>query len=180
MTTIASLFIIAHPGHEMSGILSGAAHPLLGGDHLLAILAAGLWAAQSGGRSRWMVPGAFLMAMALGAVCGAAGFSVPMIGLALAGSVSVFGLLLAGGRRIAVRAAAAVTFLFAAMHGLAHGAEIPASADGVAFGVGMLFSTTALLAAALGAGTFALRNRAASLRLAGAAAVVAGLCLALR
>ena len=86
---------LAHPGHESASFLSGFNHPLGGLDHLLAMLAVGLYAAQQAGRARWSLPAGFVLAMLLGAALGASGIRLPAVEAGIAASVLVLGLLLA-------------------------------------------------------------------------------------
>ena len=108
----------AHPGHEgdHGGVTwdfaGGFAHPLSGWDHLLAMVAVGLWAAQLGGRARWLVPSAFVADMVAGAALGRAGFHLPGSEQAIAASVLVLGLLLARAVRLPVTAGMALVGAF--------------------------------------------------------------------
>jgi urease accessory protein len=130
---------LAHPGHGAEGFVHGFAHPFGGLDHLLAMLAVGLWAARFSGTPRWILPLAFVTFMALGG-----GLALPMVEPMLAVSVLVLGLGAAIGSRVPVVAGALVTAGFALYHGQAHFAEIPAGASAAGFALGML-SATALL-----------------------------------
>jgi len=115
-----------HDGHELTWDFSGGfAHPLSGWDHLLVMIAVGLWAAQLGGHARWLVPAAFAGVMALGAALGEEGVTFPGIEQGIAASVLVLGLLIAAAVRLPVTAGAALVGVFAIFHGLAHGAEMP-------------------------------------------------------
>jgi urease accessory protein len=141
---LAPSIALAHPGHAESGIVAGLLHPLSGLDHLLAMVAVGLLAAELGGRALWAVPAAFVTIMALGGMAGAAGLSLPYVEVAVALSVAVFGLLILSGKALPVGAAMALVGAFAAFHGHAHGAEIPAHGAWLAYGLGFM-ATTALL-----------------------------------
>src|SRR4051812_45244140 len=166
----------AHPGHDHSGFGSGVVHPFQGLDHLLAMVAVGLWAAQLGGRARWMVPLSFVGTLTLGALAGLAGLHLPGAEIGVAASVVMLGLLLFAAVRLPVVASAAVAGLLALCHGYVHAAEIPAGASSVGF-IGGMVASTALLHA-IGLGTALAAQSAArpiSLRLAGAAVVVLGL-----
>jgi len=167
----------AHPGHDGHELTwdfaTGASHPLLGLDHLLAMVAVGLWASQLGGRSRWLLPAAFVGFMALGAVAGHAGRSFPGLEQAIAASILVLGLLIAAAVRLPVSAGMAVVGAFALFHGMAHGAEMPASAGGLAYGLGFAATTALLHAVGLGLG-LALKDRAQAVRLAGSVVALAG------
>ena len=140
----ASSSALAHPGHGADSFLHGFAHPFAGPDHLLAMLAVGLWAARFAGRARWALPIAFVSFMALGM-----GVALPMVEPVIALSVLVLGLGAAVGSRLPVVAAAGVTALFALFHGHAHFAEMPADASLAGFALGMLSATALLHAAGL-------------------------------
>jgi urease accessory protein len=143
-------------------------------DHVLAMVAVGLWAAQLGGRARWALPATFVSLMAAGAALGMGGISVPGIEQGIMASVLVLGLLVATAARLPLAAGAAIVGGFALFHGFAHGSEMPANASGFAFGAGFVFSTLLLHAVGLAIGLFAQASaRTPLLRVAGLA-VVAG------
>ena len=157
------------------GFAAGVAHPLLGLDHLLAMFAVGIWAAQQGGRARWALPAVFVAAMVGGGVLAWTGSSLPRAESAVALSVSALGLLVAMQRRWAVAAGAALAAGFGLFHGYAHGVEMPQAASPALYGLGFVLATLALHAAGLAAGT--LGRRATRLAGAGIAAVGVGLVL---
>jgi urease accessory protein len=152
----------AHPGHEGHDFTwdfsGGLAHPLSGADHLLAMIAVGLWAAQLGGRARWLVPLAFVGVMALGAVLGHAGLTFSGIEQGIAASVLVLGLLIARSVRLPVTVSMVLVGIFALFHGLAHGAEMPATAGGLSYGAGFIAATCLLHLIGIGLGTLAARH----------------------
>ncbi len=139
-------------GAHGAGLADGIAHPFAGLDHLLAMVAVGLYAAQSGGRALWLLPLSFVAAMAAGAVLGAVAGSLPAVELGIVGSVLVLGALVAFGRRLAAPLGAAVVGLFASFHGFGHGAEMPAAASALAYGAGFVAATATLHAAGVAAG----------------------------
>ncbi|MDO5640504.1 MAG: HupE/UreJ family protein [Neisseria sp.] len=147
----------AHPGHADSGFLSGALHPVGGLDHILAMLAVGLWAASFGGKARWAVPASFVGVMALGFVFGANGGSMPMLEQGIAASVLVIGLAAAWAKRIPALAAAAIVGAFALFHGVAHGLEMH-GASAAAYAAGFILSTALLHAAGFFTGTALAKN----------------------
>ncbi len=165
----ATLPAVAHTGAGASGFL----HPFAGLDHVLAMVAVGLLVAQGGG---WRVPGAFMAAIAVGAVAGLAGLALPGVELAVALSVAALGLGLAFALSSAGTVALLAVAAFGLCHGLAHGME-GAADGGVAFVLGMLAGTAVLHGAGATAG-YMLRSSLA-LRGAGAAIAVAGLTLAI-
>jgi len=143
----------AHPGHGMS-YMSGLAHPLSGADHLLAMLAVGLWASQLVGRARWLVPASFVTVMTVAGGLGMAGIALPMVESGIAASVLALGLLVAMTARLPVASSSALVALFAVFHGYAHGAEMPAEGSVWAYGLGFVLSTAALHVAGLVLGRF--------------------------
>lgn len=175
---IAALAILATPvwahtgsGFHLHGWEDGMMHPLTGADHLAAMVAVGLWAAFQGGRALWALPLAFILAMAAGAGLGHAGFVLPALETLIAASVLALGAVVAFGLSVPVTLSAALCGAFALVHGMAHGAEMPANAAGLAYGLGFLLATAALHATGIVAGRFG----ATALRVAGAAVALAGL-----
>lgn len=120
----ASGAVFAHPGHEGASFLSGFAHPFGGLDHLLAMLAVGLYAALQPGAARWMLPAGFVVAMLGGAGLGALGVALPAVEAGIAASVLVLGLLIAFSARLSVAASLPLVAAFALFHGHAHHAEM--------------------------------------------------------
>lgn len=176
--------VLAHAHHlpgQASGFTSGLSHPLLGMDHLLAMVAVGLWATQLGGRAIWMVPAAFVSLMTVGGALGMLGVHLPMVEAGILASVLILGLLIAASARLPLSGAMALVGLFAIFHGHAHGAEMPAAASGAVYGAGFALATAALHACGIGLGLLARKYASApALRFAGAAIASAGLCLWLR
>ncbi|PZE09341.1 protein hupE, partial [Pseudomonas sp. 57B-090624] len=115
----------AHPGHDSSGLMAGVAHPITGLDHLLAMLAVGLWAAQQQGAARWALPVTFVGTMLLGGLLGFEGLELPFMETGIAASVLALGLLVAVAVRPPMFVAVGLTALFALAHGVAHGLELP-------------------------------------------------------
>ena len=130
--------------HDDGGAIAGLTHPVLGLDHLLAMVAVGLLAAQLGGRALWALPASFVGAMLLGGVFGMQEASFPWVELAIICSLAVFGLALAVGRRLPLPLACAMVAFFACFHGHAHGSELPALASPVVYACGFVFSTVLL------------------------------------
>ncbi len=171
----------AHPGlpGHTHGFVNGFAHPLSGLDHLLAMTAVGLWAAQRGGRALWMVPLAFISVMASGGMLGMAGFGqIPLIEQAIAASVLVLGIFLAVAARLPMWASVLVIGLFAMFHGYAHGAEMPATASGLLYGLGFVLATATLHLFGIGLGLAAQKtNSMKVVRCAGVAIAACGIYL---
>jgi len=142
---------LAHvvPG-QGGGFLNGVAHPLVGLDHICAMIAVGLFAAQRGGKALWLVPAAFVSVMAIGGIIGMATGPLPMVDRGIAMSVLVLGVMVAAAVRLPLVASMAVVGLFALLHGHAHGAE--AGAPVLLFGLGFITSTIMLHVAGIGFG----------------------------
>ncbi|WP_313085925.1 HupE/UreJ family protein [Pseudomonas sp.] len=164
----------AHPGHDHAGLMSGVAHPILGLDHLLAMVAVGLWAAQQSGKARWALPLTFVATMLMGGLFGFTGLQLPLMETGIAGSVLALGLLVALAVRPPLAVAAGLTALFALSHGVAHGLELPMLANPWGYAAGFVVATAALH----GIGYLLARNlpqvAAPLVRIAGAASALTG------
>lgn len=123
------------------GLTSGFLHPILGPDHLVAMVAVGLWGAQLGSPAIWLLPITFPTVMALGGLLGIAGVPMPFIEIGVAGSAIVLGALVATATRLPLAAAAVLVGAFAIFHGHAHGTELPTAANPLAYGVGFVVAT---------------------------------------
>lgn len=163
----------AHPGHATAGIAGGLTHPFLGVDHLLAMLAIGLWAAQQGGRALWAVPAAFVGAMLLGGTLAWGGWALPHVEAAIALSVLLLGLLIATQRRAPVSAGMAIAAAFALFHGYAHGLDMPPAASPALYAAGFALATACLHGMGIAASLIGRR----AMRLAGFGLVASGLAL---
>lgn len=153
----------AHSGSPLGGLGHGALHPVLGIDHLLAIVAVGVLATLGADhRPVRQAPFAFLAAMAFGAAAGIAGIAAPGVEAALAGSLVVLGACVAVPGTVRSRFALPAVALIGALHGQAHGLGIPAASAPAAYLAGFLATTAALHAAGV-LGGLALRRRPASL-----------------
>lgn len=150
---IIALFLLptaalAHPGHEATTFLHGFTHPLVGIDHLLAMLAVGILASRFAGAARAALPSAFIAAMSIGAGIAAAGLALASVELMIALSLVVFGAAIVAARKLPTVLAAAAVAAFALFHGYAHGAEMAGSSL-LAFGAGFVLSTALLHGAGL-------------------------------
>jgi urease accessory protein len=170
----------AHPaGNAAPGLFAGLAHPVGGLDHLVAMVAVGLWAAQLGGRSARWLPFTFVTVMALGGMLGMAGVAVPVAEAGILLSLLVLGALLGAAIRLPLRLSVVIVGAFALCHGHAHGAELPPGVSGIGYASGFLLATATLHGLGFAAAQFAQHNdRADWLRFAGAAIVLSGLSLA--
>jgi urease accessory protein len=168
----------AHAGHALVyDCASGLAHPLHGWDHILAMLAVGVLAAQHGGRARCLLPAAFLTVMSCAAVLGARGLALPGVETMIATSVLVFGMLVTATKRLSLAATALVVGFFAIAHGMAHGAEMPVNSAAFSYGAGFVLSTALLHALGLLLAHFASLKSAHLPRLAGGACAAVGAAL---
>ncbi len=179
IAVLAASPAFAHTGGALvAGLASGFAHPFSGLDHLLAIIAVGLWAAQGGGRAVWLLPIAFPVAMALGAVVGASGVELPEVEIGIALSVLALGALVAFAVRLPALGGAALVAVFAVLHGHAHGAEVPAAADPIGYGAAFILATVILHLIGIGLGLSFKSPRAERfVRAGGAAIALAGVSL---
>jgi urease accessory protein len=171
---------LAHLGglHEAGGVVHGLLHPLTGPDHLLAMLAVGVWAALCGGQAVRALPAAFVLAMLAGFGLGRAGLAFPAVEPVILASVIVTGALVALAVRLPLGAAVALVAVFALAHGQAHGTEAPATGI-AAYAAGFTLATAALLAAGLALGFgLARAGREALARALGGAAALGGMTLA--
>lgn len=134
----------AHPGHTPTGFAGGLAHPFLGLDHLLAMVAIGLWAAQQGGRALWAVPASFVGAMVLGGTLAVSGWTLPHVETGIALSVLILGLLIATQRNVQTSIGMTLAGVFALFHGYAHGLEIPQATSPVLYVAGFIMATVCL------------------------------------
>jgi urease accessory protein len=129
------------PGAIGAGLAEGFAHPMFGLDHVLAMVAVGLWAAQLGGRAVWQVPLSFMAMMAVGGAAGLAGFDLPAIEIGILGSLLALGALVATAARLPTGLGAALVGFFAFFHGFAHGAEMPEAASAALYALGFVAAT---------------------------------------
>ncbi|HEY0663487.1 MAG TPA: HupE/UreJ family protein [Thiobacillaceae bacterium] len=165
----------AHPGHVAAGFTGGLAHPFLGLDHMLAMIAVGLWATQLGGRARRGVPTAFAGAMGVGGALAWTGVTLPHIEYGIALSVLVLGLLVATQRQWPVAVGMAIAAVFALFHGYAHGLEMPQIASPALYALGFTLATASLHAVGLAASVIGPR----AMQLAGLGIAATGLSLVL-
>jgi urease accessory protein len=125
----------------IGGFLSGFTHPLTGLDHMVAMLAVGLWGAFLGQRAMWTLPVVFPVVMALGGAAGVLGMPLPAVETGIALSGVMLGLLVAFATKPPLWAAAIVVGFFGLFHGHAHGTELPNSANALAYSIGFVVST---------------------------------------
>ena len=171
---------LAHTGvGETTGFMHGFGHPIGGADHLLAMVAVGLWAAQVGGRALWVVPCTFVGVMIFGGILGFTGVPVPFIEQGILLSVLILGILIAGAFKVPLVYSAMIVGLFAIFHGHAHGAEMPVAMGAAAYTIGFALATAMLHLAGIGLGMLVSRiNLPAVTRFAGGAIALSGVYLA--
>ncbi|WP_375568861.1 HupE/UreJ family protein [Seohaeicola saemankumensis] len=149
LLTLAASPALAHVDPVAHGsVAAGFTHPIFGADHVLAMVAVGLWAAMLGGRTIWAVPMAFVGAMVLGFVLSLAGIPLPMVEPMILTSVIIMGVLVAMAVRLPLTAGMAVVAGLALFHGHAHGTEM-GGAGALAYLLGFATSTTLLHGAGL-------------------------------
>lgn len=143
---------LAHTGHgDTSGLLHGFMHPIGGLDHVLAMVAVGVFAYVLGGKALWLVPLSFVAMMVVGFMLGANGMSLPFVELAIALSSIVIGMAAASGKSMPVAGAMALVGSFALFHGHAHGTEMVAGTAVLEYAAGFVAATALLHAAGIGA-----------------------------
>jgi urease accessory protein len=175
----------AHTGlGNAHGFVHGFMHPVGGLDHVLAMVAVGLYAALLGGRALWLVPASFVGVMAIGGALGIAGINVPYVEIGIALSIVVLGLAVALRLGVPTLAAMALVGFFAIFHGHAHGAEMPQDASGYSYAAGFMLATALLHAAGVALGLIAARLTALGgsrlTRAAGGAMALAGVAILVR
>jgi urease accessory protein len=135
----------AHTGEGITGgFASGFIHPIVGWDHVVAMVAVGLWGAFLGAPAIWILPIVFPLVMAFGAALGIVGFPIPFVEAGIASSAVVLGLLIALAARPPIPVAAVIVGAFAIFHGYAHGTELPEAANPFAYAIGFVLATGCL------------------------------------
>lgn len=169
----------AHTGNgDTMGFMHGFEHPIGGLDHILAMLAVGVFAYVLGGRALWLVPLSFVGMMLVGFVLGLGQVDLPFVELGIALSSVAIGAAAALNRPMPVAGAMALVGVFAIFHGHAHGAEMPANSSGLGYAAGFIIATALLHAAGIGAAMatarFAGSHAKATARFAGGLFALAG------
>jgi urease accessory protein len=145
----------AHEDAGMAGgFISGLTHPLFGFDHVVAMIAVGLWGAFLGSPALWILPVVFPVVMAFGGALGVLGVEIPLVETGIAASAVVLGLMVALALRPKIAIAAVIVGAFAIFHGHAHGTELPEAASSLAYSIGFVISTGLLHLAGIGFGHF--------------------------
>ena len=159
-----------------AGLAEGLAHPFIGIDHLLAMLAVGMWAAQLGGRALWQAPLAFVAVMAGGAGLAHEGLGLPHVETMIAASVLVLGLMVAASVRVSTAVSVMAVAIFALFHGYAHGLEMPQAGAPLAYAAGFAGATAVLHLCGIALGLSLNRMQGLS-RMGGAAIAATGVYL---
>lgn len=169
--------VLAHTNRDVgAGLLSGLLHPLTGLDHLLAMVAVGIWGTQLGTPAIWLLPLTFPLVMSFGGVLGVRAVPLPAVEIGVAASAAVLGLMILLSARPLLSVAAGIVGAFAIFHGHAHGAELPAAAEPLAYGLGFVLVTGLLHAAGIAIGLLD-RWPAGALALRGLGAVIGAIGL---
>ena len=137
---------------QATGFLAGLLHPVSGLDHVLAMVAVGLWGAQLGAPAIWLLPVTFPLVMALGGFLGLLGVPLPGVEVGIAASAILLGAAVMTERRLPLYAAAALVGLFAVFHGHAHGTELPPGQSGLLYSMGFVVATGCLHAIGIAIG----------------------------
>ncbi len=172
-------YAAAHAGVDAgSGFMPGFTHPVSGLDHVLAMLAVGMWGAQLGFPAIWVLPVVFPLVMAFGGAAGVMGLPLAGVEVGIALSVLVLGALILLRARLPIWGAAPIVGFLAIFHGYAHGTELPQSADPVSFGFGFVLMTGLLHGAGIVIGLITKLPRGEMLlRMGGALIAVPGIFL---
>jgi len=176
---VTLLLPVTAPAHEQggaaAGFLTGLLHPISGADHVLAMIAVGLWGAQLGAPAIWQLPIAFPMMMAIGGFLGLIGVPLPAVETGIALSAILLGAMVLTEARPPLGLAILLVGFFAIFHGHAHGTELPPGQSGLTYSIGFVTATGCLHAIGIAIG---LINRwpvgRATLRGAGAIVALAG------
>ena len=179
---VSSGTAFAHPGHDVSGFAAGLMHPFSGMDHLLAMVAVGLWAAQgnnggsagNGTRKVWLLPAAFMIMLVAGAGIAMQWQSLPLVEAGIATSVLSLGLLIMLALQLPVALSVSITALFGLFHGYAHGLELPRSAAPAEYALGFLAATASLHLCGIATGLAIRKHDVFLTRLLGSAIAICG------
>jgi urease accessory protein len=174
--TFAASYAHAHAeGGVASGFGTGFMHPISGLDHVLAMVAVGLWGAQLGQPALWLLPVTFPVVMACGGLLGLLGVPLPGVEIGIAASAILLGLAVMTERRPPLIVAAMLVGFFAVFHGHAHGTELPPGENGLLYSIGFVVATGCLHLIGIGIGTMhRWRSGQLALRIAGGAVGLAG------
>ncbi|MDH3332070.1 MAG: HupE/UreJ family protein [Desulfobulbaceae bacterium] len=174
VTILWPLYAWAHVGSgEAGGFVTGLQHPISGLDHVIAMLAVGLWGAQLGNPALWLLPVVFPMMMAGGGCLGLLRIPLPGVEVGIAVSAIVLGLMVLAEARLKIYLAMVIVAFFAIFHGHAHGTELPAGQSGLLYSIGFVAATGCLHAVGIAIGLIH-RWQVGRLALRGAGSIVCG------
>jgi urease accessory protein len=142
----------AHTGHETGSFVTGFTHPIFGLDHVIAMVAVGLWGAMLSRPALYVLPLVFPLVMVLGGIMGMNGIALPYVEPGIAASAIVLGLMVAFAVKPPLWMSALMVGVFAVFHGHAHGAELPEGLGAATYALGFVFGTMALHGAGIGLG----------------------------
>ena len=168
-------WLSAHESGSAAGLLSGLIHPISGYDHVLAMVAVGIWGAQLGQPAIWTLPVTFPMVMAFGGMLGLLGLPLPGVEVGIGLSALLLGLVVAREYHPGLAVAGTLVAFFAVFHGHAHGAELPEGQSGLLYSIGFVVATGTLHATGIGLGLMhKWTSGRLALRVAGAGIALAG------
>lgn len=144
LLSVISPLAEAHTGVVQHGFLSGLAHPFLGLDHLLAMLAVGIWAGKIGGKANWRIPLAFIAILSISALLSQGLTSIPLIESGIAVSLLLLGLFIVLAVKMPLAMGMVIVSVFAVFHGVAHGVELPLAASPFWYVSGFVLATALL------------------------------------
>ena len=172
---------LAHTGAtQTTGFMHGFGHPIGGVDHILAMIAVGIWAAQIGGKALFVVPSTFVAFMILGGLVGFSGFPGLFIETGISVSILIFGIFVAGAFKLPLAYSSLIVGVFALFHGYAHGAEMPISISAASYAFGFAISTAFLHLSGIGLGLLTQRTNLHKInRYAGGVIALGGVYLAI-
>jgi urease accessory protein len=150
LLALLPIVAIAHEeAGQAAGFVAGLVHPVSGADHVVAMVAVGLWGAVLGPPAIWVLPVAFPLVMALGGLMALLGMQVPAVEVGIALSAVVLGVMVLAEQRPPLAVAAAIVAFFAIFHGHAHGRELPAGTSALLYSLGFVIATGLLHAAGI-------------------------------
>ena len=167
------------PG-QPAGFIGGMSHPLTGIDHIMVMVAVGLWASQIGGKAIWQIPAIFIGFMIFGGFLGAMGVRIPFVEQGIILSVILIGAVVAMALKPSSPASAVVAAIFAVLHGHVHGTELASlTIPEIGYAAGFTLTTAALHAFGVGLGSILQKMKKPSLvRMTGGLIMLAGILLA--
>jgi urease accessory protein len=182
LLALLPIVAIAHEeAGQAAGFVAGLVHPVSGADHVVAMVAVGLWGAVLGPPAIWVLPVAFPLVMALGGLMALLGMQVPAVEFGIALSAVVLGVMVLAEQRPPLAVAAAIVAFFAIFHGHAHGRELPAGTSALLYSLGFVIATGCLHALGIGIGSVHSRPCGRQLlRVAGGAVAAGGVFFMVR